>query len=88
MAQIVKLEPGDILVLTHMGSEVYEDLHANEAVGKFLTALKEDLRLRAILCFEGDVRISKAVLRGSLSRQEADEVWNLFLEAVPGDGGE
>ncbi|MFF7191749.1 hypothetical protein ACFZAR_42910 [Streptomyces sp. NPDC008222] len=88
MAQIVKLEPGDILVLTHMGSEALGSLIEDGSVRDFMAALKEELQLRAILCFEGDVRTSKAVLRGELTMEEADGVWCLGPGVVSGDGGE
>lgn len=88
MAQIVKLEPGDILVLTHMGAEALSSLLEEDSVRNFMAALKDQLQLRAILCFEGDVRTSKAVLRGKLSAEEAAGVWYLDSEVVSGDGGE
>lgn len=88
MAQIVKLEPGDILVLTHMGEGALGSLVEDDSVRDFMAALKEQLRLHAILCFEGDVRTSKAVLRGKLSAEESDGVWYLDREVVSGDGGE
>ena len=88
MARIVTLEPGDILVLAQIGPDALGSLFEDESVSGFMAALKEQLQLRAILCFEGDVRTSKAVLRGKLSMEEADEVWCLGREAVSGDGGE
>ena len=87
MAQIVKLEPGDILVLTQIGSDALSSLIEDSSVRDFMATLKEELQLRAILCFEGDVRTSKAVLRGELSMEEADGVWCLGREVVSGDGG-
>ena len=87
MAQIVKLEPGDILVLTQIGSDALSSLIEDSSVRDFMATLKEELQLRAILCFEGDVRTSKAVLRGELSMEEADGVWCLSREVVSGDGG-
>lgn len=87
MARIVQLEPGDILVLTHMGADALASLIEEGSVREFMGALREELRLRAILCFEGDVRTSKAVLRGELSAEEADEVFGLGREVVSGDGG-
>jgi hypothetical protein len=88
MAQIVKLEPGDILVLTHMGAEALGSLLEEDSVRNFMAALKEQLQLHAILCFEGDVRTSKGVLRGKLSAEEVAGVWYLDSEAASGDGGE
>lgn len=52
MAQLVKLEPGDILVLTNL-----EDLDESLAVA--LWGLKEKLGLAYVLVFEGDVDLSK-----------------------------
>lgn len=86
MARIVQLEPGDILVLTHMGTDALVSLTEEGVVREFMGALREELELRAILCFEGDVRASKAVLRGKLSADEVAGVWHLDSEAVPGDG--
>ncbi|MFL4947493.1 hypothetical protein ACJ6WE_08985 [Streptomyces sp. MMS24-I31] len=88
MARIVTLEPGDILVLARIGPDALGSLFEDESVRDFMAALKEQLQLRAILCFEGDVLTSKAVLRGKLTMEEADEVWCLGREVVSGDGGE
>jgi len=88
MARIVQLEPGDILVLSRMGADALASLLEEDAVRAFMSALKDELQLRAILCFEGDVCTSKAVLRGKLSMEEADEVFGLGREVVSGDGGE
>ena len=88
MARIVTLEPGDILVLSQIGSDALGSLFEDESVRAFMTALKEQLQLRAILCFEGDVRTSKAVLQGKLTMEEADEAFCLGREVVSDDGGE
>lgn len=52
MAQLVKLEPGDTLVLSNLG-ELGDDM-----VGA-LQLLKERLEIAEILVFEGDVDLSK-----------------------------
>lgn len=55
MAQLVKLEHGDVLVLANVGVDVAED----EEVLKALTRLRELLGLAHILVFAGDVDLSK-----------------------------
>jgi hypothetical protein len=52
MAQIVKLEPGDILVLTNLKDY-------DEALTVALWGLKEKLGLAYVLAFQGDVDLSK-----------------------------
>ncbi|MFG2400761.1 hypothetical protein [Streptomyces lydicus] len=55
MAQVVKLEPGDILVLANVGDDVFAD-------GRTLDDLSEALRsfgLDQVLVFAGDVDLSK-----------------------------
>lgn len=57
MAQLVKLEPGDILVLANLGPA--ETLSAGESEPlDWLTHLKDQLQLGSILIFEGDVDLS------------------------------
>jgi len=56
MAQIVKLEAGDILVLANLGTAVGPEEW--ESVSERLTWLKETLGLGTILLFEGDVDLS------------------------------
>jgi hypothetical protein len=88
MAQIVKLEPGDVLLLTQIGPEAFGSLLEDDSVRDFMTALKERLGLHAILCFEGDVRTSKGMLRGKLNAEEVAGVWYFDSEVASGDGGE
>lgn len=55
MAQVVKLEPGDVLILANLGDSFADD--------DSLRGLGETLRemgIARILCFEGDVDLSKA----------------------------
>ena len=52
MAQLVKLEPGDVLVLANLGDTAAEDLDN-------LSWLRERLGLAEILVFAGDVDLSK-----------------------------
>lgn len=58
MAQLVKLEPGDILVLANLGPA--HDSCDDEEPGAYhwLTELQERLQLNSILVFEGDVDLS------------------------------
>lgn len=58
MAQLVKLEPGDILVLANLGP--MHDPYDDEEPGavNWLTELQERLQLNRILVFEGDVDLS------------------------------
>lgn len=58
MAQLVKLEPGDILVLANLGPA--HDLYDDDEPGTYhwLTELQERLQLNRILVFEGDVDLS------------------------------
>lgn len=58
MAQLVKLEPGDILVLANLGPahDMCSDEEHDDA--GWLTELKERLQLNSILIFEGDVDLS------------------------------
>jgi hypothetical protein len=55
MAQIVKLEPGDTLILANLG--IGDDDWA-VSFSAALTQLKEELQLGSILLFEGDVDLS------------------------------
>ena len=57
MAQIIKVEAGDILVLANLGSAAH-DYEDSEAVRGGLDWLKESLGLGTILMFEGDVDLS------------------------------
>lgn len=57
MAQIIKVEAGDILVLANLGSAAAE-FEYFESVRQGLTWLKEHLQLGSILMFEGDVDLS------------------------------
>lgn len=51
MAQIIKVEPGDVLVLANLGTSV-------EGLDETLSWLKEQLQLRGIIVFVGDVDLS------------------------------
>jgi carbonic anhydrase len=53
MAQLVKLEPGDILVLSNVGEE------QAEAIQRSWESVREALGVEHILVFEGDVDLSK-----------------------------
>lgn len=64
MAQLVKLEPGDILVLANLGP-MYDPYDDNNEEGNeegnaagWLTELQKRLQLNCILVFEGDVDLS------------------------------
>lgn len=57
MAQLVKLEPGDILVLANLGS-VLDDPVSAESFCDRLTWLKELLQLGHVLVFQDDVDLS------------------------------
>jgi hypothetical protein len=52
MAQLVKLEPGDVLVLANVGDDVLDE-------PEHLEWLKEHLQLDTIFVFAGDVDLSK-----------------------------
>lgn len=52
MAQLVKLEPGDVLVLANVGEDVLGG-------PEHLEWLREHLQLDTILVFAGDVDLSK-----------------------------
>lgn len=54
MAQLVKLEPGDILVFSNVG-DVFEDDETLERFGRTM----KDLGVEHVLFFEGDVDLSK-----------------------------
>lgn len=54
MAQLVKLEPGDILVLSNVG-DVFAD---DEALDRFGRSMKE-LGVERVFFFEGEVDLSK-----------------------------
>ncbi|MFF4489428.1 hypothetical protein ACFY0F_23515 [Streptomyces sp. NPDC001544] len=54
MAQLVKLEPGDILVLGNVGDAFVEP----EDVERFSRKMRE-LGIQHVLIFEGDVDLSK-----------------------------
>ena len=53
MAQLVKLEPGDILVLSNVGEE------QAEAIQQHWESVREVIGVEYILVFEGDVDLSK-----------------------------
>jgi hypothetical protein len=54
MAQLVKLEPGDILVLSSVG-DVFADDEALDRLGRTM----RELGTEHVLFFEGDVDLSK-----------------------------
>ncbi|WP_318201047.1 hypothetical protein [Streptomyces sp. SCL15-4] len=54
MAQLVKLEPGDVLVLGNVGDAFTDD----EAVERFARTMRE-LGIEHVLLFEGGVDLSK-----------------------------
>lgn len=56
MAQVVKLEPGDVLVFANVGEAVVEELNEELCL---LGRLRERFGLAEILVFEGDVDLSK-----------------------------
>ncbi|WP_432136821.1 hypothetical protein [Streptomyces sp. bgisy154] len=53
MAQLVKLEPGDVLVLSNLSEE------AAEGVAEMAARLKDMLGIEHIIAFAGDVDLSK-----------------------------
>lgn len=53
MAQLVKLEPGDILVLSNVSHDVVEEINTR------LDWLKDLLGIEQILAFDGPVDLSK-----------------------------
>lgn len=56
MAQFVKLEPGDVLVLANLGAaELYD---GDQGPHGALMWVKEQCQLGGILVFEGDVDLS------------------------------
>jgi hypothetical protein len=57
MAQLVKLEPGDILILANLGPHSMDPAEW-EGTSSRLTWLKETLGLGTILLFAGDVDLS------------------------------
>lgn len=57
MAQLVKLEPGDVLVLSNLGSAA-ETSEAIKDLQDCMLWLKEQLQLSYIVVFEGDVDLS------------------------------
>lgn len=56
MAQLVKLEPGDILVIGNCGR--LADEWDSNGRSSWLATLQRELKLRKILLFEGDVGLS------------------------------
>lgn len=54
MAQVVKLEPGDILVFANVGDAFID----GDTVERLVSTLRE-LGIEHILAFEGDVDLSK-----------------------------
>lgn len=52
MAQLVKLEPGDVLVLANVGDDALNE-------HEHLEWLKDHLRLGGVIVFAGDVDLSK-----------------------------
>lgn len=63
MAQIVKLEPGDVLVLSNLGRPPEQDPSSeqdppHEHPYDWLAQLKEQLQLGGILLFDADVDLS------------------------------
>lgn len=61
MAQVVKLEPGDVLVLANVGEGSLGDLAG------LLASIREQLGVEHVLVFAGDVDLSK-VPSGALAR--------------------
>ena len=55
MAQLVKLEPGDVLVLANIGA----DEATLDSLTEMMPRLREILQLDHILVFEGNVDLSK-----------------------------
>lgn len=55
MAQLVKLEPGDILVLANVGGDVFGEDVSLHTFGETL----QHLDVEHVLVFEGDVDLSK-----------------------------
>jgi hypothetical protein len=53
MAQLVKLEPGDILVLANVGERQAEALHEN------WESVREAIGVEHVIVFAGDVDLSK-----------------------------
>lgn len=53
MAQLIKLEPGDVLVLANLGDTAAEDLDYH------LSWLRDRLGIADILVFAGDVDLTK-----------------------------
>lgn len=53
MAQLVKLEPGDILVLANVGED------QADAIRQSWEGIRESLGIEHCLVFEGDVDLSK-----------------------------
>ncbi|MFJ1650094.1 hypothetical protein ACIOC2_01500 [Streptomyces sp. NPDC088337] len=56
MAQVVKLEPGDILVLANVGYQAYEDL---EHLLTLSRRIRQATGLERVVVFPGDVDVSK-----------------------------
>lgn len=56
MAQLVKLEPGDVLVLANIG----DDDDTFSSLTEMLPRLREILQIEHVLVFAGDVDLSKA----------------------------
>jgi hypothetical protein len=92
MAQLVKLEPGDILVLANVGGDVFGD---DETLHTFRETLHH-LGVENVLVFEGDVDLSKVVglerkvesfVRLYLDRRMTPKEAVHLLSDVPGDGG-
>jgi hypothetical protein len=72
MAQIVKLEPDDVLVLANVGA----DVQTIDELNKFIPFLREILNIEHVLVFCGDVDLSKL-----------PPGWTPPSEAGSGDGG-
>lgn len=91
MAQLVKLEPGDILVLANVGEE------QADALRESWESVREAIGVEHVLIFEGDVDLSKVpgdegkvaefarmYLNGRITAREAAQI----LSDDSGDGGE
>jgi hypothetical protein len=55
MAQLVKLEPGDVLVLANIDA----DVETVDELNRFIPFLREILRIEHVIVFTGDVDLSK-----------------------------
>ncbi|MET9142438.1 hypothetical protein [Streptomyces sp. NPDC004042] len=74
MAQVVKLEPGDILVLANVGLQAYEDLQELLTLSR---RIREAACLDQVVVFSGEVDVSKipaeALERARAGRAAADD---------------